>query len=278
MTGEIRRVHATSRGTYGAPRIQAELAATGTAVSRKQVARLMRGAGVRGVSRRKRVVTTQRAVARRPAPDLVQRAFTAAGPNRLWVADITYIPTLAGWLYLAVVLDVWSRRVVGWAMATHLRTTLVLAALDMASCSGSRRRFTIRTRGRSNGARLRRPVPRSERAPIDGVGRRLLRNATRASSRLECELLDRTSFPTPAAAQPAVFEFIEGWYNTRRRHSALGYVAPLVFEQQHQAAAPGVDAAGPVDALRAPTSPLDHALRACPTAPTPTTVDTNVIR
>ena len=132
LTGEIRRVHATSRGTYGAPRIQAELAATGTAVSRKRVARLMRGAGVRGVSRRKRVVTTQRAVARRPAPDLVQRAFTAAGPNRLWVADITYIPTLAGWLYLAVVLDVWSRRVVGWAMATHLRTTLVLAALDMA--------------------------------------------------------------------------------------------------------------------------------------------------
>ena len=177
LTGEIRRVHATSRGTYGAPRIQAELAATGTAVSRKRVARLMRGAGVRGVSRRKRVVTTQRAVARRPAPDLVQRAFTAAGPNRLWVADITYIPTLAGWLYLAVVLDVWSRRVVGWAMATHLRTTLVLAALDMAIVQ-RQPQAVIHHSDQGNavhGARLRRPVPRSERAPIDGVGRRLLR-------------------------------------------------------------------------------------------------------
>ena len=282
LTGEIRRVHATSRGTYGAPRIQAELAATGTAVSRKRVARLMRGAGVRGVSRRKRVVTTQRAVARRPAPDLVQRAFTAAGPNRLWVADITYIPTLAGWLYLAVVLDVWSRRVVGWAMATHLRTTLVLAALDMAIVQRQPQAVIHHSDQGTQytalafGARCRAANVRPSMGSVGDCFDNAMAESFFAT--LECELLDRTSFPTPAAAQPAVFEFIEGWYNTRRRHSALGYVAPLVFEQRHQAAAPGVDAAGPVDALRAPTSPLDHALRACPTAPTPTTVDANVMR
>ena len=101
-------------------------------MGRKRVARLLKLARLRGVSRRKWPVTTVRAVYARPAPDLVQRAFTATGPNQLWVADITYIPTWAGTLYLAVVLDVWSRRIIGWAMATHLRTSLVLAALEMA--------------------------------------------------------------------------------------------------------------------------------------------------
>src|SRR5262249_9396859 len=128
----IRTIHERARGTYGAPRIHAELAAQGVRVGRKRVARLMRTAGVAGVSRRRHVWTTRRDPAARPAPDLVQRAFTAAGPNRLWVADITYIATWAGFLYLAVVLDAWSRRVVGWAMATHLRTELVLDALNMA--------------------------------------------------------------------------------------------------------------------------------------------------
>ena len=132
LTAEIEAIHIHSRGTYGAPRIHAELVARGRRVSRKRVARLMRAAQLRGVSRRKFVVTTTRAADARPAPDLVRRAFTATGPNQLWVADITYIPTGRGFLYLAVVLDVWSRRIVGWAMATHLRTALVLAALDMA--------------------------------------------------------------------------------------------------------------------------------------------------
>ena len=132
LTAEIEAIHIHSRGTYGAPRIHAELVARGRRVSRKRVARLMRAAQLRGVSRRKFVVTTTRAADARPAPDLVRRAFTETGPNQLWVADITYIPTGRGFLYLAVVLDVWSRRIVGWAMETHLRTALVLAALDMA--------------------------------------------------------------------------------------------------------------------------------------------------
>ena len=132
LTAEIAAIHSHSRGTYGAPRIHAELVARGQQASRKRIARLMRAAHLWGVSRRKFVVTTTRAVDARPAPDLVRRAFTATGPNQLWVADITYIPTGRGFLFLAVVLDVWSRRIVGWAMETHLRTTLVLAALDMA--------------------------------------------------------------------------------------------------------------------------------------------------
>jgi putative transposase len=129
---QIRTIHDRSRGTYGAPRIHAELAAQGLHIGRKRVARLLQAGGLAGVSRRAFVTTTRRDPIARPAPDLVQRAFTVDGPNRLWVADITYIATWAGFLFLAVVLDAWSRRVVGWAMAAHLRTELVLDALNMA--------------------------------------------------------------------------------------------------------------------------------------------------
>ena len=132
LTAYIDAIHRASRGTYGAPRIHAELRALGIPVGRKRVARLMRALGVQGVSRRKVPRATVRDPAVPPAPDLVGRAFTTPGPDRLWVADITYIPTWTGVLYLAVVLDAWSRRVVGWALATHLRTELVLEALDMA--------------------------------------------------------------------------------------------------------------------------------------------------
>ena len=110
----VRTIHAVSRGTYGAPRVHAELRAEGRAVGKKRIARLMRAAGIAGVSRRRGVITTQRDRDARPAPDLVERNFTADRPNQLWVADITYVPTVAGFLYLAVVLDAFSRRIVGW--------------------------------------------------------------------------------------------------------------------------------------------------------------------
>ena len=132
LVRRVRTIHAVSRGTYGAPRVHAELRAEGRAVGKKRIARLMRAAGIAGVSRRRGIITTRRDRDARPAPDLVDRNFTADRPNQLWVADITYIPTAAGFLYLAVVLDAFSRRIVGWAMATHLRTELVLAALEMA--------------------------------------------------------------------------------------------------------------------------------------------------
>jgi putative transposase len=131
LIAEIRAAHAASKGTYGAPRLQIDLADIGIRISRKRVARLMRHAGLAGVSRRKSTVTTVRDGARQ-APDLVDRNFTADRPNMLWVADITYIPTWAGFLYLAVVLDAFSRRIVGWSMAITLRTRVVLDALDMA--------------------------------------------------------------------------------------------------------------------------------------------------
>ena len=122
LTSRIGTIHQSSRGTYGAPRIHEERLAAGLQVGRKRVARLMNKAGLCGVSRRRRVITTVRDRAATPASDLVERNFTAAAPDRLWVAEITYLPTWAGFLYLAVVLDACSRKIVGWAMETHLRT------------------------------------------------------------------------------------------------------------------------------------------------------------
>ena len=132
LSERIGAIHAESRGTYGRPRIHATLADEGWHIGGKRVARLMAAQGLRGVKRRKGVVTTVPADERRPQPDLVERDFTASRPDQLYVADITYIPTWTGFLYLAMVLDVFSRRVVGWRMATHLRTELVADALDMA--------------------------------------------------------------------------------------------------------------------------------------------------
>lgn len=232
----ILAIHAGSRGTYGAPRVQEELRAQGVRVSRKRVARLMRQAGVQGVSRRRFVVTTVRQPGAVPAPDLVQRDFEVGGANQLWVADITYIPTWAGFLYLAVVLDAWSRRVVGWAMATHLRTELVLAALEMAvrqrqprsvihhSDQGSQ--YTSIAFGKRCGEAGVRPSMGSVGDAYD--------NAMCESffATLECELLDRCRFATQAEARTAVFDFIEGFYNPRRRHSALGYLSPLDYERR----------------------------------------------
>lgn len=234
---EIRQIHQGSKGTYGAPRIQAQLAGQGVRVGTKRVARLMRAAQLEGVSRRRGPRTTRRQAAAQPAPDLVQRDFSATGPDRLWVADITYIATWTGWLYLAVVLDVWSRRVVGWAMATHLRTELVLDALAMAidqrhpqgaihhSDQGSQ--YTSLVFGNRCQAVGLRPSMGSVGDCYD--------NALCESffATLECELLDRHRFRTPAEARLAVFQFIEGWYNPHRLHSALGYLSPIRYELAH---------------------------------------------
>jgi putative transposase len=233
---QIRRFHRRSRGTYGAPRIHRDLRAAGVRVGRKRVARLLKQAGLRGVSRRKWPVTTVRAEHARPAPDLVQRAFSATGPNQLWVADITYIPTWAGTLFLAVVLDVWSRRIIGWAMATHLRTSLVLAALEMAI---EQRRPAAVIHHSDQGCQYtaidfgRRCREANVRPSMGSVGD-CYDNAMCESffATLECELLDRVILRTPADARTAVFDFIEGWYNPTRRHSSLDYVSPVDFEEQ----------------------------------------------
>ena len=231
----IREIHAASRGSYGVPRIHAELVAAGYVVSRKRVARLMRAAGLAGISRRKRVRTTERRQGARPAPDLVERSFAADGPDRLWVADITYIPSWAGFLYLAVVLDAFSRRIVGWSMANHLRTSLVLDALEMAL--GQRRpRDVIHHSDQGSqytsiafGARCRQAGVRPSMGSVGDCYDNALCESFFAT--LECELLDRRRFQSHAEARMAVFEFIEGWYNPRRRHSAIDYLSPIDYER-----------------------------------------------
>jgi putative transposase len=231
----IREIHVASRGTYGAPRIHAELAAEGASVGRKRVARLMRGAGLAGVSRRKGVRTTRRDSRGRPAPDLVQRQFTADAPDQLWVADITYIPTRAGFLYLAVVLDAFSRRIVGWAMASHLRTDLVLDALDMALAQRRPGDVVHHSDQGSQytsiafGARCRQAGVRPSMGSVGDCYDNAMCESFFAT--LECELLDRHRFRSQAEARMAVFEFIEGWYNPRRRHSAIGYLSPVNYER-----------------------------------------------
>ena len=237
LTAAIQAIHRESRGTYGAPRIHAELAAHGIHVGGKRVARLMRNVGIHGVSRRKRFRTTVRDEKARPAPDLVDRQFTAPGPDRLWVADITYVPTAAGFLFLAVVLDAWSRRIIGWAMEGHLRTELVLAALEMALVQ---RRPTDVIHHSDQGCQYTsvtfggRCRDAGVRPSMGSVGD-AYDNAMCESffATLECELLDRHRFRTQAEARLAVFDFIEGWYNPRRRHSALDYLSPMVYERSH---------------------------------------------
>ena len=234
LTEQVRVIHEHSRATYGAPRVHAELSALGVAVGRKRVARLMRAAGLAGVCRRKWIATTRRDRNARPAPDLVERDFHADGPNRLWVADITYIPIWAGFLFLAVVLDAWSRRVVGWAMATHLRTDLVLNALDMA-LTRRRPRDVIHHSDQgcqytsiAFGQRCRQACVRPSMGSVGDAYDNAMCESFFAT--LECELLDRCRFKSHADARMAVFDFIEGWYNPHRRHSGIDYLSPMNYE------------------------------------------------
>ena len=232
----IRTIHKSSRASYGVPRIHFELQENGIAVGRKRIARLMRQEGLQGVNRRRKHRTTVREEANKAAADLVQRDFSAERLNRLWVADITYIPTWSGFLYLAVVLDACSRRIVGWSMENHLRTELVLSALEMAvwqrrpeevihhsdqGCQYTSLAFGQRCR--EAGIR-----------PSTGSVGDAYDNAMCESffATLECELLDRRRFKSQAEARMAVFDFIEGWYNPRRRHSGIGYRSPAVYEAQ----------------------------------------------
>jgi putative transposase len=233
----IRTVHAGSRETYGAPRVHAELRARGERHGRKRIARLMRAAGLVGAShRRGGPVTTRRDRDARPAPDLVDRDFRAAGPDRLWVADITFIPSAAGFLYLAVVLDAWSRKVVGWAMANHLRAELVLDALEMAV--GQRRPHGVihhsdqgsQYTSLAFGGRCREAGVRPSMGSVGDAYDNALCESFFAT--LECELLARRRFASQAEARMAVFSYVEGWYNPVRLHSALGYRSPMTYEQE----------------------------------------------
>ena len=238
LTEKIEEIHRRSRGVYGSPMIHAELADDyGVRVGRKRVARLMREAGLRGASLRRFVITTTSDPKAKRPPDLVERRFYAEGPNRLWVADITFIPTWSGFLYLAMVLDVYSRRVVGWAMETHLRTELILAALEMALVqrrpegvihhSDPGCQYTSYAFGK-------RCQEAGVMPSIGSVGD-AYDNAMAESffATLERELLSRRRFRSATEARMAVFEWLEGWYNPHRRHSSIGYRSPVNYERAH---------------------------------------------
>jgi putative transposase len=238
---QIEAFHSKSYGIYGRPRLHADLREAGIHVSGKRIARLMRERGLVGVSRRKSTVTTIRDKDARPAPDLVDRNFRADAPDQLWVADITYVPTWAGFLYLAVVLDAYSRKIVGWAMANHLRTELVLDALNMAVY----RRQPANVVHHSDqgcqytsiafGLRCREAGVRPSMGSVGDAYDNAMCESFNAT--LECELLARRTFRTHREASLAIFDYIEGFYNTRRRHSALGYLSPNNFERHMSQAA-----------------------------------------
>ncbi len=245
LTEQIRTAFDDNRKVYGAPRIHAELTDAGVHVGRKRIARLMRQADIVGCHRRKRSfsITTQNPKAA-PAPDLVDRKFVATSPNQLWVADVTYVPTLEGWLYLACVTDVFSRLIVGWSMASHRKSDLVVDAVTMA---------VVRRGGHVPGVihhsdrggeytshQLERELRRHGALASMGSVADCFDNALAESvfATLECELFDQQPggrFSTRREAKLAVFDFLETFYNPRRRHSALGMRSPLAFEASHQA-------------------------------------------
>ena len=241
-TAVIKRIHTESRSTYGAPRIHAELADDyNIHCGRKRVARLMRNAGLVGCHRQKKVWTTKRDSSAAPAPDRVKRDFTAAAPNELWVADITYVPTLAGFGYLATVLDVFSRRIVGWSYANHMRTSLIVDAIDMAveqrkpapgliHHSDQGTQYTSIVFGR-----------RCRQVGIDlsmGSVGDCYDNAMAESffASLETELLYQNRFRGHTDARYEIMRYLD-WYNHRRRHSALQMQSPINYELDHQVVA-----------------------------------------
>jgi putative transposase len=232
LLDDIQRVHAHHRERYGAPRIHAELRAEGQIISRKRIERVMRRHGIRArAPRRYRVCTTDSKHSLPVAANLLDQNFVAERPNQVWLADITYIPTGEGWLYLAVILDLFTRKVVGWAMRDHMRAELTIAALTMA-------------------IQRRRPGPglthHSDRGSQYAAGdyRDILRAAavTQSMSRkancwdnapmesffgtLKSELVHQREYPDRDAARRDLFTYIEGYYNRQRIHSAIGYITP----------------------------------------------------
>ncbi|MCE7001936.1 IS3 family transposase [Kibdelosporangium philippinense] len=243
LTERITEIHAESNGTYGAPRVRAELAASGRGHSRKRVARLMRAAGLVGKTPKRWRTTTVPDPAAVLPDDLIRRDFACAATdlNSRWCGDITYIHTGEGWLYLAMVIDIASRRVVGWATADHLRTDLVDQALRVAITPRRPGPGVIFHADRgcqyTSGQYARLARDAGVRLSVGRKGQ-CWDNAVAESffATIKTELLDRQAWPTKALAHKAIFEYVEGWYNTRRRHSSLGFLSPAAYEAAQQTA------------------------------------------
>ena len=236
LIDHILRIHRESRGIYGAPRIHTELGMNGIKVGKKRVARLMREVGICGVTRRKKWRTTIRDPKARPAPDLVEREFRAAKADPFWVADITEIPTRSSKLYLAAIIDVWSRKVVGWSMSPRMPAELVIKALEMAMERRGYPRGVIHHSDQGSQYTSQQFKERCDEFQVQismGSVGDCYDNAMAESffATLECELLNIVQpFKCHLEAEVAVFEYIEGFYNTRRRHSRLNHLSPVQFE------------------------------------------------
>jgi putative transposase len=238
LAADIREIHRESQRRYGSPRIHRELKARGTRIACKRVARLMRQARLRARKRRRYVVTTNSAHGRPTAPNLLARRFgvATARPDEVWVADLTFVPTEQGWLYLAVVIDLATRRVVGWGMGTTVSTALTTRALQMAL----EQRPHPPTLHHSDRGVQYASAEYGALLQAHGITASMSRtgdcwdNAVAESffATLEWELIDGAKWRTRQEAMSAIFEYIEIWYNRKRRHSSLGYLSPAEFEAQ----------------------------------------------
>jgi transposase InsO family protein len=241
LLGRIRAVHAESKGRYGSPRVHRELSAKGIHVSKHRIARLMRENGLRGRRRRRFRHTTDSNHAMPIAPNTLARDFTAEAPNEVWVTDITYIWTREGWLYLAAILDLYSRRVVGWSMSERMTRQLVLDALSMAVRARTPPVGLLHHSDRGS-----QYASADYRAALVAAGMQCSMsrkgdcwdNAVAESffSTLKAELVHEADWATRVEARTAIFEYLEVFYNRRRRHSSIGYVSPVAFELSYEQA------------------------------------------
>jgi len=236
LLAEIRQVHQDSSGRYGSPRVHAALHRQGHGASRGRIERMMRRHGIRAIMAPPRRVRTTDSCHDLPiAPNLIARDFTAEAPNRVWLADITYVPTAEGWLYLAAVMDIFSRKIVGWAMQDHMQVELVSAALTMATRQQRPQAGLIHHSDR--GVQY---ASRAYRSALSGAG--ITASMSRKANcydnapmesffhTLKTELVHHRNYKTRAEAQRDIFAFIEGFYNRTRLHSALGYIPPIEME------------------------------------------------
>jgi putative transposase len=239
LTRGIQQAFASHHGRYGSPRLHVELQEQGLRCSRKRVARLMREAGLCAKRRRRRVLTTRRDASHPVAPNLLDRDFTATEPNTKWVTDITYIPTAQGWLYLAVILDLYSRLVVGWSMSAHCDGELVANAFQMAVCRRRPKSGLLHHSDRGSQYTSRAYQQLLEQAGMSvSMSRKgnCWDNATMESffGSLKEECVGNLIYPSHEQARRSLFEYLEVYYNRQRRHSTLGYVSPLIYEQRRQ--------------------------------------------
>jgi putative transposase len=274
LLARIRQIHKANRRVYGSPRIHAELVlADGERVGRKRVDRLMRQHGLSGLVRHRRGRTTIRVPGVRVCDDLLDRDFTATAPNQKWVADITYLRTWEGWLYLVAVQDLYSRRIVGWAMADHMRTELVVDALQMAL---SHRRPDPGLIWHSDQGSQFVSLAFGQQARAAGIAQSMgsrgdcFDNSVAESffATLKKELIHRRSWPTKNELRSEIFEYIEVFYNRRRRHSTLGMLSPVDYENSTRR--------DPGSGVAASRLQLDGKMIKPPTTPTPTAQSTPV--